>query len=101
VPAVSAVIQCSAEDGGKPSSKGSKLMSKLKVQKKAEELPGVLGWAARKFRSVRHAAHGTFNRTLKVSQTCYEHFGTGKFPNQRIHSSCTSYAKHPCQQPFM
>lgn len=51
------------------SSKPKKLLSKHK----GTELTGVAGWVAKKYRSVRHAARGIFNRTMKVGLLSWAH----------------------------
>lgn len=44
----------------------SKQVKKLLGRHSKKELIGVQGWMYKKYRAVRHAAHGTFNRVAKV-----------------------------------
>jgi len=53
-----------AEAGAKVPSKPGKLLAKHKGKK--AEPSGLLGWMLTKYHVARHAAHGTFNRVMKV-----------------------------------
>jgi hypothetical protein len=64
------VLQCisfvGADDDKAAGSRGGKPRKLLGKKSKREEMTGVMGWAYKKYRTVRHAAHGTFNRVAKV-----------------------------------
>lgn len=58
-----------ADDDKGATSRGGKPRKLLGKNSKRQETTGVLGWAYKKYRTVRHAAHGTFNRVAKVGNS--------------------------------
>lgn len=66
---------CGTADAKGASSKPKKLLSRHKGN--AKELTGIPGWVAKKYRSLKHAARGTFNRPMKVCNICGCHSWVG------------------------